>query len=72
LKEHSIEDGLRLKLRVFPDFVLTSKPKEMRMGKGKGALAEKVAVIKAGGILLTLENRGVSYFLVKLLIKYLS
>lgn len=72
LKEHSIEDGLRMRLRIFPDFVLTSKPKEMRMGKGKGMLAEKVAVVKSGTVLLTLENKGVSYFLVKLLIKYLS
>ncbi|HYD91208.1 MAG TPA: ribosomal protein L16, partial [Flavobacterium sp.] len=57
----------------FPDFVLTSKPKEMRMGKGKGAPAKRVAVLKNGSILLVLRNRGgVSFYLVERLLEMLS
>lgn len=57
LKNYLVEDT-RLRLRVFPDFVLTSKPKEVRMGKGKGANLQKVAPIKAGQILLSVKLRG--------------
>lgn len=38
-------------IRVFPDKPVTSKPQEVRMGKGKGALSHYVAVIKPGRIL---------------------
>lgn len=43
--------GLKYKFFFFPDFTLTSKPKEVRMGKGKGKPSEKVAIIKKGQIL---------------------
>lgn len=72
LKTRGIERGLKLRLRVFPDFVLTSKPKEMRMGKGKGAPNSKVALIRAGAILFTLENRGISDYLTRQLALMLS
>lgn len=72
LKTQKIEQGLKLILRSFPDFVLTSKPKEMRMGKGKGAPAKKVAMVKKGAILLSLENRGISAYLTKRLILMLT
>lgn len=38
-------------IRIFPDKPITSKPAEVRMGKGKGALDHWVAVVKPGTIL---------------------
>lgn len=38
-------------IRIFPDKPVTSKPQEVRMGKGKGALSHYVAVVKPGRIL---------------------
>lgn len=38
-------------IRVFPDKPITSKPLEVRMGKGKGALDHYVANIKPGRIM---------------------
>ena len=46
-------------IRIFPDKPITKKPAETRMGKGKGAPEEWVAVIKPGRMLIELE--GVSY-----------
>jgi len=45
-------------IRIFPDKPLTSKPAEVRMGKGKGAPSHWVAVIKPGRIMF--EADGVS------------
>ncbi len=45
-------------IRVFPDKPITSKPLEVRMGKGKGALDHYVANIKPGRIMF--EAAGVS------------
>ena len=49
----------QLWIRIFPDKVLTKKPAEVRMGKGKGAPEYWVAVIKPGRILF--ECDGVSF-----------
>ena len=38
-------------IKIFPDKSLTKKPAEVRMGKGKGAPEQWVAVIKPGRIL---------------------
>ncbi|SMO93729.1 50S ribosomal protein L16 [Fodinibius sediminis] len=38
-------------IRIFPDMPKTSQPAETRMGKGKGAVEEYVAVVKPGRIL---------------------
>ena len=38
-------------IRVFPDKPITSKPAEVRMGKGKGAVEYWAAVVKPGRIL---------------------
>ncbi len=38
-------------IRIFPDKPVTSKPAEVRMGKGKGALDHWVAVVKPGTML---------------------
>lgn len=54
IKNHGIEDGFKYRLFVFPDFVLTSKPKEVRMGKGKGAPDKKVSIVKRGQLFISL------------------
>jgi large subunit ribosomal protein L16 len=41
---------------IFPDKPITSKPAEVRMGKGKGALDHYVAVIKPGRILFEIDG----------------
>ncbi len=43
-------------IRVFPDKPMTSKPAEVRMGKGKGALDHYVAVIKPGTIMFEMDG----------------
>jgi len=43
-------------IRIFPDKPVTSKPAEVRMGKGKGALDHWVAVIKPGTILFEIDG----------------
>jgi large subunit ribosomal protein L16 len=50
-------------IRVFPDKPLTSKPLEVRMGKGKGAVDQWVMNIKPGRIIF--EMAGVSEELAK-------
>ena len=43
-------------IRIFPDKPITSKPLEVRMGKGKGNLDHYVARIKAGRIMFELDG----------------
>ena len=43
-------------INIFPDKPVTSKPAEVRMGKGKGALSHWVAVIKPGRIMFEMEG----------------
>jgi len=43
-------------IRIFPDKPITSKPLEVRMGKGKGNLDHYVAQIKAGRIMFELDG----------------
>ena len=43
-------------IRIFPDKPITSKPAEVRMGKGKGALDHYVAVVKPGRIMFELDG----------------
>ncbi|NVJ47157.1 MAG: 50S ribosomal protein L16 [Cytophagia bacterium] len=50
-------------IRIFPDKPITSKPAEVRMGKGKGAPEYWVAVVKPGTMLF--EASGVSVELAK-------
>ena len=50
-------------IRVFPDKPITSKPAEVRMGKGIGALDHWVAVIRPGRVLF--EADGVPYDIAK-------
>ena len=46
----------RVWIRIFPDVPVTSKPTEVRMGKGKGAPEQWVAVIRPGKILFEMEG----------------
>lgn len=50
-------------IRVFPDKPITSKPAEVRMGKGKGAPSHWVAVVRPGRIMF--EADGVPYEIAK-------
>lgn len=43
-------------IRVVPDIPITNKPKEIRMGKGKGAVDHWVVKLKAGHILFELSQ----------------
>src|SRR5512138_1548210 len=43
-------------IRVFPDKPVTKKPLEVRMGSGKGAVEQWVAVIKPGRVLYELTG----------------
>ncbi len=43
-------------IRIFPDKPITSKPAEVRMGKGKGAPSHWVAVVKPGRIMFEAEG----------------
>jgi large subunit ribosomal protein L16 len=54
----TMKRGGKVWIRVFPDKPLTSKPAEVRMGKGKGAPDSWVAKVKPGTILY--EITGVS------------
>jgi large subunit ribosomal protein L16 len=51
-----IKRGGKIWVRVFPDKPVTKKPQETRMGKGKGAPEEWVAVIRPGKILFEMEG----------------
>lgn len=48
--------GGKVWIRIFPDKPITKKPAETRMGKGKGAPEEWVAVVKPGRILYEMEG----------------
>ena len=51
-----VKRGGKIWIRVFPDKPITKKPAEVRMGKGKGAPEEWVAVVKPGRILFEMEG----------------
>ena len=43
-------------IRIFPDKPVTSKPAEVRMGKGKGAPSHWVAVVKPGRVMFEMDG----------------
>ncbi|MBW7957806.1 MAG: 50S ribosomal protein L16 [Deltaproteobacteria bacterium] len=51
-----IKRGGKIWIRVFPDKPITKKPAETRMGSGKGAPEDWVAVIKPGRVLYEMEG----------------
>src|ERR1700685_1604055 len=51
-----IKRGGKVWIRLFPDKPITKKPAETRMGKGKGAPEQWVAVVRPGKILFDMEG----------------
>jgi len=51
-----VKRGGKVWIRVFPQKSITKKPAETRMGKGKGAPEEWVAVIRPGAILYEMQG----------------
>ena len=43
-------------IRIFPDKPITSKPAEVRMGKGKGAPSHWVAPVRAGRVMFEVDG----------------
>ena len=48
LNKKSAKKSIKLRMCVFPDMSLTAKPREIRMGKGKGRFSRKVYFFKKG------------------------
>jgi large subunit ribosomal protein L16 len=46
----------RVWIRVFPDVPVTSKPTEVRMGKGKGSVDFWVARVKPGRVMFEIDG----------------
>ncbi|MBK8429135.1 MAG: 50S ribosomal protein L16 [Lewinellaceae bacterium] len=55
LTRHMKREG-KVWIRIFPDKPLTSKPAEVRMGKGKGAVDHYVCEVQPGRILFEIEG----------------
>ena len=51
-----IKRGGKLWIRIFPDKPISKKPLEVRMGKGKGAPEQWVAVVRPGTVLFELAG----------------
>lgn len=51
-----VKRGGKIWIRVFPHKSITKKPAETRMGKGKGAPEDWVAVVKPGTVLYEMEG----------------
>ncbi len=55
MTRHMKREG-KVWILIFPDKPITSKPLEVRMGKGKGAVDHYVATVKPGRILFELDG----------------
>jgi large subunit ribosomal protein L16 len=51
-----VKRGGKIWIRIFPDKPITKKPAETRMGKGKGAPEEWVAVVRPGRIMYEMQG----------------
>ena len=51
-----IKRGGKVWIKIFPDKPITKKPAETRMGKGKGAPENWVAVVKPGRVMFEIEG----------------
>lgn len=51
-----VKRGGKVYIRIFPDKPTTKKPAETRMGKGKGAPEDWVAVVRPGRVMYELEG----------------
>lgn len=54
-------------IRIFSNIIRTSKPAEVRMGKGKGSLNYWAAVIRSGQILFEISN--IEYSVANMILK---
>jgi large subunit ribosomal protein L16 len=52
----SVKRGGKIWIKIFPDKVVTQKPAETRMGKGKGNPEYWVAVVKTGRIMFEIAG----------------
>ena len=52
----TLKRGGKTWIRIFPDKPITSKPAEVRMGKGKGAVDSWVAVVRPGRIIYEIDG----------------
>ena len=52
----TLKRGGKTWIRIFPDKPITSKPAEVRMGEGKGAVDSWVAVVRPGRILYEIDG----------------
>lgn len=52
----SVGKAGRFWIRIFPDMPYTSKPAEVKLGKGKGDLQGYVAAVRAGRILFEVDG----------------
>jgi large subunit ribosomal protein L16 len=55
MTRHMKREG-KVWIRIFPDKPITSKPLEVRMGKGKGNLDHYVALVKPGRVMFELDG----------------
>jgi large subunit ribosomal protein L16 len=55
LTRHMKREG-KVWIRIFPDKPMTSKPAEVRMGKGKGAVDHYVCEVQPGRVLFEIEG----------------
>lgn len=53
---HYTQRGGRVWIRIFPDKPISKKPPEVRMGSGKGDIAEFVAPVKKGRMLFEMAG----------------
>ncbi len=53
---HYTQRGGRIWIRIFPDKPVSKKPPEVRMGGGKGDIAEFVAPVKTGRMLFEMAG----------------
>ncbi|MDR1453682.1 MAG: 50S ribosomal protein L16 [Candidatus Margulisbacteria bacterium] len=53
---HHVLKGGKIWIRVFPDHVVTQRPADSRMGKGKGAPSLWVAKVRAGRVLFEVSG----------------
>ena len=53
---HHVKRHGRIWIRIFPDKPVSKKPVETRMGSGKGAVEEHVAVVKPGRVMFEISG----------------
>ena len=53
---HHVKRHGRIWIRIFPDKPISKKPVETRMGSGKGAVEEHVAVVKPGRVMFEIDG----------------